>query len=64
MVASEYHSTERLAAVTGVSKKTLDNVIGGRTKPRLKTVKLLASAFDVDAADLLEEIRTWQEARA
>lgn len=66
MLASEkYDRPDRLSAVSGVSERAIRNVITGRTRNvRLSTIKAIAPAFDVDAADLLEEIRTWQEARA
>jgi transcriptional regulator with XRE-family HTH domain len=42
-----------LAAMSGLSEMTINRIETGRAEPRLHTIRKLAEALDVDAAELI-----------
>ena len=47
----------QLAAMTGISKSTLNNIENGRTSPTLDQLEAIANALDVRITDLFESER-------
>lgn len=47
----------QLAAMTGISKSTLNNIENGRTSPTLNQLEAIANALDVRITDLFESER-------
>lgn len=47
----------QLAAMTGISKSTLNNIENGRTSPTLDQLDAIANALDVRITDLFESER-------
>lgn len=47
----------QLAAMTGISKSTLNNIENGRTSPTLDQLDAIAKALDVRITDLFEAER-------
>lgn len=45
---------EAVAAVTGVSKSTLNNIENGKTSPTLRQLYAIATALDCNVSDLYD----------
>ena len=44
----------QLAAMTGISKSTLNNIENGRTSPTLRQLEAIAEALNIRITDLFE----------
>jgi len=55
-------SRDRLAAVSGVSHRTIDYLEHGRRSPSLRVVVLLAAAFEVPAGSLVDGLTAGEAA--
>lgn len=57
MLSGEFDTPAELAEASGVSQKTIADILARRSTPRLGTARKLATPLKVDAAVLLDELR-------